>query len=255
MRRKEPLPEYEPPDSSAITLRSSTVAAIQQIVGGLVLPYTEPEAPDIPDDAEFSPIASPVELGRVLGARATSFKEAVEGWKKQMTRLVSSKPARPASQAAALLKNLERIETDCLHLPALLRQVRSALEYGLQCMKPGSRVYLGVPSPIPEEDLREPSSALAAALDAAGALTPAQDADLPLLAARSVALTDEILVTLREAGKIAKWLWTNQPVPDKLTELIQWVWDLHCECQEMATCCGCLKSGIQHWVAAPPPQP
>ncbi len=72
----------------------------------------------------------------------------------------------------------------------------------------------------------------------------------PLFFAKADLLVEEAGESLRHIGRLARWLWTNEPDTHRLTELLQWAFDLRCECLELAPVLACLQTPLEIWRAS-----
>jgi hypothetical protein len=245
------LPEYRVPGGRQIGFETHPAAALQFVVGGLVPENSDGSAPGL--RVYLESLSTPLDLGEAMSAHLEPLRHSIEEWKRVARRLVRS--GRPAPAPSGTTAALEQIRSDleqrCLEAATMLREADRALRRCAAALQEAPyHVHLGLPEPQDPHALQAAASDWKAALVSLGAFRSPQDPDLPLFFAKADLLVEEAGESLRHIGRLARWLWTNEPDTHRLTELLQWAFDLRCECLELAPVLACLQTPLEIWRAS-----
>ncbi len=243
------------PGGRQIGFETHPAAALQFVVGGLVPENSDGSPPGV--RAYLESLTTPLDLGEAVSAHLEPLRLAVEDWKRTVRRLVKSgPPAAAAGMAASVEQVRAALEDRALEAAVLLREADRALRRCAAAMEGGSfAVHLGLPEPHDAAALDAAARHWKSVLAALGAFRTPQDPDLPHFLARADALVEEAGESLRHIGRLARWLWTNEPETPRVRELLQWAFDLRCECLELAPVLACLQTPLGIWQAAEAPSP
>jgi hypothetical protein len=242
------LPEYRVPGGRQIGFETHPAAALQFVVGGLVPENSDGSPPGI--RAYLESLSTPLDLGEAVSAHLEPLRHSIEEWKRVARRLVrSGRPVQGVSGTASAVEQARAaLEERSLEAAVMLREADRALRRcGAALRQIPFRVHLGLPGPQDPETLQAAAGQYRAALIALGAFRRPQDPDLPVFFAKADLLVEEAGESLRHVGRLARWLWTNEPDTHRLTELLQWAFDLRCECLELAPVLACLQTPLEIW--------
>ena len=260
MRKGERTPEYQVPGAREMGFQTHPLSALQYVVGALIPPHAGgPE--DLPGFAQIRQrLDTPVGLWGALASQLLRFRAAIEAWKAAASDVLGHAKQRPGSgvDLSAMQAARRALEQESAHTAIVLQTAREKLGECVAALTGKAyHLHLGLPVPLTDAQLAGRTSVWMRAARACGAFDRPQDSDLALLLARVDALSDEMMESLREIGKRARRLWTNEPKPERVTKLLQWVFDLNCECLEMGPVLACLEAPLAIWreAARPAEQP
>lgn len=246
--------EYDITSSRDLGFRTHPRASLQCLVGAFLPAESPVSASNGSVQRTPAPADSPRGVADRISAHFEAFRAALDAWKKVSRKLLASKPPKGTRGFVAALEDArEALETESVRLALALREAHAALaECGaaMDGSEPdGFTVHLGLPTPVDPDGLLDPAKQWQRALLQAGAFEHPQDPETPALAARADFIADEMVESLKEISREAKWLLTNEPVKERLVSLMQWLFDLRCECLEIAPALACLKTPVDIWLA------
>ena len=251
MRKRAPTPEYRVTGSRELGFDTHPAASVQYVVGAFIPPHSgAPE--DLPGLNEVrGGLDNPVDLWGALAGELAAFRSLLDEWKKAVRQ--ASRDGRSASSAPLDAAELERLRTglerESLNLAIVLQEVSTRLNACLDTMdaKP-VHVLLGLPAPIGPDEVEGRIAWWQNMLAESGAFDRPQDPEVTALFSRMDILTDEILESLKEINRRARYLWTHEPGVERSKTLLQWTFDLQCECLELAPVAACLRAPMRIWL-------
>lgn len=250
LQKKETSAEYRVPGSREIGFESHPSAALQYVVGGLVPENGDGAAQGLRDFREG--LQAPVDTGEAINAHLDFFRTAIEDWKRLVRRIVRG--GRLPNDTLGLIASVEGcraiLETASLDAASMLAVADKRLRECAERMSEGRfEVHLALPADLDGGPVTRSADIWRRALTRLGAFRLPQDPEMPLLMARADAIVDEITESLKQIARCARWLWTNEPQTDKVTEMLQWTFDLRCECLDLSPTLTCLQTPLAIWAA------
>ncbi len=243
MRKREVIPEYEVAGSKKLSFESHPAASLQHLAGGMVPPHSVPSTGCLKLQDVRDALSSPVDLCASLAGKLAELRQSVDDWVKSSRRVLKNGGVKASAGTVAGIESVrEQLETCAVDASMLLAAAHIRIQecIGAAVGEP-FRISLGLPSPVTDNMITKAVTEWRTALKAAGAFDIPQDDDLAQFFARTDYLVDEIQESLREIGREAKWLWTHEPTPERTRTLLEWMFDLRCECLEIAPTLACLR--------------
>lgn len=253
--RKQDVAEFEVAGSKALSFESSPTAALQLVLGGLVSPHPATSFQPNRLNAIREEMNSPQRMSEALASQFGRFRESLEVWRKCCKRILTGKPpGDTAAFAAETASAREQLEWHCMEALPFLRITQDCirLSASLAFGRP-LEFYLGVPEPASSAELAERAARWDSRARSLAGNGQAFDGEWPLLLARAEFLSDEMADTLKELGRQALWLWTNEPSETRVREIAGWLFDLRCECAEAVPTLTALEPFMRCWLSAAQP--
>ncbi|MCC6484903.1 MAG: hypothetical protein IT209_08660 [Armatimonadetes bacterium] len=253
MNKSQITAEYDITGSRDIGFDTHPSAALQCLAGAFLARDSPVSVSNGSSQKAAPPAESPRGVADRLGQRFQAFRTALEGWKKLSKKLLTAKlPKDLRGLARSVQSARDSLEKESLQMAVALRETHDILTVcaaGLNgCQPEDFRVHLGLPSPVVDEHLGKAPKLWQDALLQAKAFELPQDPEISAIAARVEFIADEMVESLKEITREAKWLMTNEPCEERVISLMQWLFDLRCECLEIAPALACLKTPVNIWL-------